>query len=241
MIVLAIESATEVAGVALADDRGVLSVAGVSRGRRHAESLAPAIEFVCRRAGVALAEVAVVAVDVGPGLFTGLRVGVATAKALAFALRILVVSATSLDVLAHAVASSGVDPGRLLVPVVDARRGEVFVGWFRAQPQEAVQVGSDARLTPEGLGRALRDVSDPYVLAGDGALRYRAELGDLPGATLARATLAHPPVAVLATLGVARATAGECGDHASVAPRYLRDADTRIHFEQRPRPAAAEA
>ena len=71
------------------------------------------------------------AVDVGPGLFTGLRVGVGTVKALAFALELPVVTATSLEVLAHAVARSGPAGGQLVVPVVDARRGEVFSARFR--------------------------------------------------------------------------------------------------------------
>ncbi len=71
------------------------------RGRRHAEILTPAIAFVCEQAGIDLQEVGVVAVDVGPGLFTGLRVGIATAKALAQALRVPMIGLSSLDLLAH--------------------------------------------------------------------------------------------------------------------------------------------
>ncbi len=106
MLVLAIESATDAAGVALADDVGTLAEATLGRGRRHAETIAPSIKSCCETAGVTLAEVDAVVVDVGPGLFTGLRVGVGTAKALAYALGARIVAVSSLEVLAQAASSS---------------------------------------------------------------------------------------------------------------------------------------
>jgi len=147
---LAIETATDMVGAALLRDDG----AGAERmhlgGRAHAELLAPAIEEVCAASGCTVADVDVVAVDVGPGLFTGLRVGVATAKALAQALGIGVLGVGSLDVLAAAAAggaagpegSPGLVPSGAVGPVeaapsgaiaavVDARRGEVFVAAYR--------------------------------------------------------------------------------------------------------------
>ena len=102
MLVLAIESATDAAGVALADGVGTLAQESLGRGRRHAETIAPAIRSCCQMAGVTLSQVEAVVVDVGPGLFTGLRVGVGTAKALAYALGIPLVAVSSLDVLAQA-------------------------------------------------------------------------------------------------------------------------------------------
>jgi len=104
MITLAIETATESVGVALAGDDGIIASVEVHEGRRHAEVLAPAIDFACRHAGVDLGKIAAVGVDVGPGLFTGMRVGAATAKAMGQALQIPVVGVSSLDVLAAAAA-----------------------------------------------------------------------------------------------------------------------------------------
>jgi tRNA threonylcarbamoyl adenosine modification protein YeaZ len=102
VLVLAIESATDAAGVALADAVGTLAQETLGRGRRHAETIAPAIRSCCQIAGVTLSQVEAVVVDVGPGLFTGLRVGVGTAKALAYALGVPLVAVSSLDVLAQA-------------------------------------------------------------------------------------------------------------------------------------------
>ena len=106
MIVLGIESATESVGVALAASDGVLASVEVARGRRHAESIVPCVQFVCERADIELSEVGAIAVDVGPGLFTGMRVGIATAKSLAMALNIPMVPMTSLEVLAAAEATT---------------------------------------------------------------------------------------------------------------------------------------
>ena len=154
MLVLAVESATETAAVALIDDDGALGSFVLARGRRHTETIVPAIDDLCRRVGVALAELDVLAVDVGPGLFTGLRVGVGTVKALSFALDLPVVTASSLEVLAHAVAGAGADDGRLLVPVVDARRGEVFSARFRvtAATAAARPAAPGDRRRPRGCG-----------------------------------------------------------------------------------------
>jgi tRNA threonylcarbamoyladenosine biosynthesis protein TsaB len=239
-MVLAVESATELAGVALADEAGVLACATVSRGRRHAESIAPAIDFVCRRAGVALSELDAVGVDVGPGLFTGLRVGVGTAKALSFALDKPLVTVGSLEVLAHAVAASGVAPGTLVVPVVDARRGEVFVARARSTPAGLTWEQDEGRRTPDALAAELGELDEPVVVAGNGARRYQALLGAVPGVVVAGASLDFPAPAVLGALVVTAASAGRTADDTAVLPHYLRDADTRINWETRARRTTAE-
>src|SRR3954469_5806290 len=127
MIILGIETATQQVGCALGGVEGVLASFHSARDRRHAETLTPAIDFVCKQARVDIAEVSIVAVDTGPGLFTGLRVGIATAKAIASALRVPMIGLSSLDLLAFPLRNSN----RLIVPVIDAKRGEVFSAMYR--------------------------------------------------------------------------------------------------------------
>ncbi|MHB8594230.1 MAG: tRNA (adenosine(37)-N6)-threonylcarbamoyltransferase complex dimerization subunit type 1 TsaB [Acidimicrobiales bacterium] len=245
------ESATELAGVALADHAGVLATVTASRRRRHCETIAPSVQFACRQAEVSLSDIDAVAVDVGPGLFTGLRVGLATAKALAFALDVPVVVATSLEVLAHGAARYGargagapeglVAPGDpLVVPVVDARRGEVFSARFRCTGTVAVQLGDDALSTPESLAVDLAALGEPCVCVGDGARRYAEILQGAPGVRVAGPGAIHPDVGALATLGVDRLVAGATSPAEAVVARYLRQADVRINWEQRlvPRPGS---
>lgn len=245
MAVLAVESATELAGVAAADVSGVLVSVTVGRGRRHGESIAPAVEFVCARAGIALGDLDALAVDVGPGLFTGLRVGVATVKALAFALGLPVVTATSLELLARAAARlvppAGDGEAPLLVPVVDARRGLVFSARFVHSGGEMRRVADDALCAPDDLAAevgALGRSGRRCLCLGDGARRYADLFGALPGATVGGPATAHPDVGVLAEMGVERHADGLAVPVEQVQAHYLREADVRINWEQRMAPRA---
>jgi|HubBroStandDraft_1064217.scaffolds.fasta_scaffold30387_4 tRNA threonylcarbamoyladenosine biosynthesis protein TsaB len=238
-LVLAIETATGDTEVALRSADGPLGEIAVRRGRRHVESLHPAIERICADAGVELGSLTAVAVDIGPGLFTGLRVGVTAAKTLAFALDIPLAGVTSLDVLAAA-ATPFAGPEVAVLPVVDMRRGEV--AWSL---RGAVQFGP-----PDELGRLLASLQAPAVLlVGEGALvRGEEILAAAAGAGMARVeervrlageSLATPPAAVLARLGLERARRGETEDVLALVPLYLREADVAINWESRPEPAAA--
>ena len=260
MLILGIDTATQQVGCAIGGHEGVLAAFQSAKGRRHAETLVPAIEFLCSKTRIELSEIGAVAVDVGPGLFTGLRVGVATAKALGFALARPVVTASSLELLALGAARAGlVDDGSQLVAVVDARRGQLFSARFRAvappvdepgagAPPDPVvaPTGEELLSTPEELAAELADVtgpdaSAPVVCVGDGALRHGAVLSQVPGVRLGPAAFAHPDPAVLALVGVARLASGDHIDASAVVARYLREADVRINWEQRIVPRAVEA
>ena len=148
MLILGIESATHQVGVAIGGHEGVLAAAHTSRGRRHAELLTPTIDFVRRSARVEMDEISCIAVDLGPGLFTGLRVGVAAAKAMAQALRVPMIGVPSLDLLAFPVRHTS----RLIVAAIDARRGELFYAFYRQVPG-GVQRVSDHLLGSPGRGQ----------------------------------------------------------------------------------------
>jgi len=256
MTLLAIESSGRDVAVAIADDTGPLACMTVRSGRRHAELLHPLVEQVHEVTGVALASLDAVAVDVGPGLFTGIRVGMAAAKGFALALGIPVVPLTSLEILRSACQDISFAS---VVPVVDLRRGEV--AW--QVPGGPMEHGS-----PDSLARLLDSLEPPVLLAGDGALRYESILtaggpvaegdgpapqelrraagagrrlpgdgarpqGARPARAVAGAALGAPPVASLAVRAVAELQRGYAIDPRSVLPIYLRDADARINWTTR--------
>jgi tRNA threonylcarbamoyladenosine biosynthesis protein TsaB len=259
---LAIESATDAVGVALARQGAGTAIVLHEGGRAHAELLVPSIEEVCRDAGMAVSELDVVAVDAGPGLFTGLRVGVATAKALGQALSIGVVPVSSLDVLAAA-AFERLTGERLaaVVSVVDARRGEVFVALYRVEGVVGGGGGpADGRtpdpasvredlfhpITPDALAERVGVLarSGRVVVVGDGADRYRDLLVAHPDVDLELAgALRVPPPEVLARLAADRMAEGSRPEAPeAVRADYRRDADARINWEERtPRPRLAGA
>jgi tRNA threonylcarbamoyladenosine biosynthesis protein TsaB len=247
MRLLALETATDLVGAALWTGDGAGAPSVVERthvgGRAHAELLAPAIEEVCAASGCVLADVDALAVDIGPGLFTGLRVGVATAKALGQALGLGLLGVTSLDVLAAAaVEQAGPERTARVVSVVDARRGEVFAAAYElagsgADPAD-VRTDRPEPLTPEALAAWLDELAasgGPLLVVGDGAVRHRDVLAGRAGIDLGLAQdLAAPSPAALARLAARRLAAGVPPVAAAdLAPEYRRAPDAKINWEER--------
>jgi tRNA threonylcarbamoyladenosine biosynthesis protein TsaB len=202
--------------------------------RRHVETLTPALEQLLAQVAMEPRDLGLVVVDIGPGLFTGLRVGVAAAKGLAQSLGIGVLSATSLDVLTAAAAE--VSLGGPVLACVDARRGEVFAA-VRELDERGVAVAEPvppALFSPADLAAALQQLDGARVHAvGDGAQRYGEVLAQVPGVEIVAPGLAFPPPSTLLRLGVARLARGETPvGPASVVPLYMREADAKSNFVQ---------
>jgi tRNA threonylcarbamoyladenosine biosynthesis protein TsaB len=229
MIVLGIESATQQIGCALGGHEGALASFHAARGRRHAEVLAPAIEFICAQVQISLPEVGAIAVDVGPGLFTGLRVGVATGKAMAQALRVPMIGLTSLDLLAYPVRHTR----RLIACVVDARRGEVFAAFYRQVPGGVQRLTEPSVTTAADLAADLLARDEPCLLVGDGALRYAASFADLAEVEGASVDHAYPSATSLVELAHPRVEREEFVQPWEVTPLYLRKADADINWDRR--------
>ena len=227
VIILGIETATMQVGCAVGGVEGVFASFHAARGRRHAETLAPAIEFVCHQAQIELSQISAVAVDIGPGLFTGLRVGVATAKAMAFALRVPMISLTSLDLLAFPVRHTR----RLIVAVVDARRGEVFSACYRHVPGGVQRVTEPVVSTPEDLAADLLAQGEECLAVGDGALRYAPLFDEVTHVTLGTSGSAFPSASSLVELAHPRAIREEFVQPWEIQPLYLRKADAEVNFE----------
>jgi len=236
VIALGLESATELVGAAVADDSGVRAAVWSSGRRRHVESLAPAIEHVLGQSQIALGAVEVVVVDVGPGLFTGLRVGVATAQGLAQGLGIGVLAVSSLEVLAAQALTAGWSGA--VLSVVDARRGEVFAAAYERDGEIPRALAPPALRSPEDLAAAAEAAraatGRPDVLAvGDGAARYADELR-AAGVVLAGPSFVGPAPEALLALGLERRRAGAVpAAPRDVQPLYLRPPDARINWAQR--------
>src|SRR5437764_9217146 len=130
MLLLCLDTATPQVGVAIGSDDQVIGRVQLARPQHHAEHLAPAIAYLLEQLDLSLDQLSAIGIGTGPGLFTGLRVGGTTAKVMAQTLRIPLIPVPSLDLLAFEVRYSD----RLVVPVVDARRHEVFYATYRHVP-----------------------------------------------------------------------------------------------------------
>ncbi len=229
MLILGIESATEQIGCAIGGHEGVISSAHSAKGKRHAENLAPAIKFICAQAQVELSEIGLVAVDVGPGLFTGLRVGIASAKAIAFALRVPMIGVSSLDLLAFPVRFSP----RLIVTAIDARRGELFYAFYRQVPGGVQRITEQRVGSSDDLASELLATGEEALLVGDGAHRYREGFDGLARVELVDVGNSRPSAASLVQLAHAQALREDYQQIDEIRPIYLRRPDAEINWSTR--------
>jgi len=223
--IVAIETATPACAVGVRTTAGVEVTRVVDDGRRHTEALTGALKTLLDEVGLEPRDVNRVVVDRGPGLFTGLRVGIATAIAFSEALGCELVGVTSLEMLAGGAFDSGMRG--TLVACVDGRRGEIFVQTFMLE--DAVKALDGARVTTaREVAATWQANATPAAFTGDGVGRYRREFGDLPLAVIVDQVV--PSVHAGLSLGAVRSP------DETVSPLYLREADAVANFTTRERP-----
>lgn len=245
MRVLAIETATPVASVALVDAAGVAASRTLRAPMRHLEWVAAAIDGMLRDLGWGPEAVDAVASGRGPGGFTGLRIGIATAAAWARARHTPLLGVDTLETLACSAAAGG-----LVVPVLDAHRGEVAAALYRcAPPFEPVCLLPAVVAVPDVVVAEIRGtlqaegaVPDGLVVAGAGLARYREQLAALLGAAGVRQVIerpdAHPRAETAGLLARRRLLRGVRDEAARLLPAYGRRPVARLWQETSPRPGS---
>ena len=229
MILLAIDTATSQVSVAFGRDGRVLGEVRIDGGRRHAEQLAPAIDFLRGELGLELSQLAGIAVGTGPGLYTGLRVGVTTARTLAQALAIPVVGISSLDLVAY--------PWRVthrkVIAVLDARRREVFSAGYWPVPGGLQRDGEYAVGSPDAVAAEIIASGVEVLVVGDGALAYAESFAGLDHTECIGAAGAAPSTTALIELATARFVREEFTTADALVPMYLRHSDAEIAWDQK--------
>jgi tRNA threonylcarbamoyl adenosine modification protein YeaZ len=217
MLILAFDTAQQACSAAISRDGEILSQCHKIIERGHAEQLLPMVEDVRKQAAVSFAELNVIAVTIGPGTFTGVRIGLAAARALALVQNIPILGVGTLELLAQGVVQAGMsDAGDGIIAAIDARRGELYAQSFDATGQAltAAAAGPAApAFAPPG--------QPPGVIVGTGAAQLQAVL---PAWRL-DSRMAQPDAAVLAL------AAEGWRYRASLrppAPLYLRAPDARL-------------
>jgi tRNA threonylcarbamoyladenosine biosynthesis protein TsaB len=222
--VLGIETATSRGGIALCRNGEVLGELLLDNPRSHSERLLPAIEVLLRTVSLGVENLAAVSVSAGPGSFTGLRIGVAAAKGLAFSRGIPLYGISSLRVLA-----ANASPGtKSVCAVIDARRGEVFSGLFRATPAGPRRAGAERISRPEDLAADLPPgtlvLGQPPSSLSDLLKKRRKD-----GIVRAPAYQNIPRAAVVAVEGEALLRARRPSETESLVPFYLRPSDAEAN------------
>jgi tRNA threonylcarbamoyladenosine biosynthesis protein TsaB len=222
--IVAIETATSACAMALRTSDGAERSLTVADERHHTEALTPGLQELLSDARLRAQDIDRVVVDRGPGLFTGLRVGLATAIGLALGANAELVGVTSLEVLAHGAKSAGVRG--VVLCAVDARRGEIFVQSFNLD-DEVVALDEPFVSAPQLVIDAWSERSTPVTMTGDGIARYHAAFRAMSMGTFFDQLLPSPMEAL--RLGATRSAEDE------VTPLYLREADAVANFSTRER------
>ncbi|MFM2418007.1 MAG: hypothetical protein RL385_2730 [Pseudomonadota bacterium] len=230
MKVLAVDTSTHVGTVALCDGGTLLAEWSALVRASHGETLLPYVARVLESGGVPLADIDLFAVGLGPGSFTGVRIGLATAKGLALAEKKPIVGVTSLAVLARGV----ILPGTLAIAAVDAYKDEVYAAAYRADDEGAlVELTAPFHAAPEQAAQqlALQLGDASWVLVGNAAQRYGARLLHGLSGGQARRVPAYcdiPRGACLAHEAALRFERHGGCDVASLEPLYVRPSDAKL-------------
>ena len=242
-IVLAVESSGAASAVAVLDGERVLSERDFPRGQggRGSGSPAAAAEAALAEAGASSGDVKVVAVSVGPGSYTGLRIGISFAKTFAWAVGAEVVAVPSLLALAEEFCSHGGAAG-ILVPTADAFRGQIYARAFRpgGGPDGLEEISGDMVLDPGGLPARLAEIAGPgeaITVFGSGASKYEETLRAAFQTAGLEAALAPEPASASAAaagrLGFKFFTAGKTVTAHDLVPVYLRKTKAEEDLEKR--------
>jgi len=237
MIVLAIETATGVESVALITEKKVLSQVSVDIDFGHSSTLLNNIDKVFKAAALDISSVSAIAVSAGPGSFTGLRVGFALAKGLAYASKKPFYTIPTLDALAYECAkiAEGVldKPGKktpglkLLCPLLDARKNEYYFSVYTETKKGLARLLPFNALPFEALVKAVKELKpESIVFFGNGINKCGAELlKAFKNASLAEVPLRAPAVGGLALLELAK---GKKQDFNKALPLYVRKPDAVV-------------
>ena len=215
MLVMGIETSTMQGGVALLSGQGVISEYTLNVKATYSERLLPLIDRALQDAGITLGQVEGLAVAVGPGSFTGLRIGLSTAKGLVVVGGQPLVGVSTLEAMAWTLPFCA----HPVCPILDARKGEIYCALFRYEGDRLIRLMDDTATAPD---RLLSRIQQPTVFLGDGLVAYES----LVQSQLKELAL-FPPLAgrggraaAVAELGRRRLLRGDRDDLVQLAPQY---------------------
>jgi tRNA threonylcarbamoyladenosine biosynthesis protein TsaB len=216
LLILAFETSAKAASVALHDDAKLLAESYQNTGLTHSQTLMVMAEDMLKQCGYTAKDVTHVAVAAGPGSFTGVRIGVAAAKGLAWGLQVPCCGVSTLEAMAK---NMGIYEG-IVCAVMDARRNQVYNALFRVENGNFSRITEDRAISLADLGAELSQMEGEVYLVGDGSLVAKAVLGDRVIAPAEHRM--HQRAAGVAMVAAEMIAAGAICDAESMQPNYLR-------------------
>ena len=225
MKILALDTATDSCSVAATDDGALSAELTIRKNQTHSKHLMELVHSVLEIAGFGVADLDGLAVTIGPGSFTGLRIGISTIKGLAHALGKPVVGVSTLKALAWQCGQTSY----LICPLLDARKGEVYAATYRFNAGQLVQKSSARAIIPEAV---VEDIKSPCVFIGTGAWLYRQSIVAAAGSLAHFAPAGQNVIRAssVAFLSMPRFEANDTDGIAGLVPHYIRKSDAELNF-----------
>ena len=218
--ILLLETATDSCSVALADNNTIVAEKYINQPKAHASLLARYICDILEENSLTMEDCSAVAVSKGPGSYTGLRVGVSCAKGLCYGASKPLISVCTLATIAQMALDNKLYTGEgnfLIVPMIDARRMEVYTANFNSKGEQLTPV--EAKILDD-TSYAAELAAGPVLFTGNGAEKFKALVGDNPNAFFAPQ---EPHAAGMRVIAANKLEAGEFEDNAYFEPFYLKD------------------
>lgn len=231
MKILGIDSSGLVASAAIADEKNIIAEFTVNNKQTHSQTLLPMIEKVVDMSGIELEQIDAIAITAGPGSFTGLRIGSATAKGIGLALKKPVVSVPTLEGLAYRVS---VFDG-IICPIMDARRNQVYTGIYKMDKGNLVCLSEQKAVDIHEIMEELEKYDEKVIFLGDGVevQRETIEKEFKKEYCFAPIHLSKQSAAAVAVLGDIYFNQGKAEDAAEHKPIYLRKSQAEREREER--------
>lgn len=232
MKILSIDTTAMLGSVAVLNDKRIIAQEEQGECGTHSRRLFKSIEHLLSLADWKFEDIEAIVVAVGPGSFTGLRIGLAAAKGMALAGGLPIRGVSSLESLAL----NGANFSGTVVPLIDARRGEIYAAAYRAGPNGKLsRVLKKCVLPPDKLIRKLKNIKGELLLVGDGAIEYGERISEAFGkrARVAFGSALLPQAANAAWLALPGLMSGRSDDIAALVPDYVRHSDAEIGFKGR--------
>ena len=227
MKILAIETATVAGSVAVVDDnKGLIGEIKVDVKIAHSERLMSSVEWLLRASGISIEEIDALAVSIGPGSFTGLRIGLSTAKGLSYATNKPIVPVPTID----AFAASLPFCSHLICPMLDARKNEVYAGLYKWEGTLLRKILPATAINP---GKLLEQIRGPVVLMGDATVTYKQLIADIlkTNAIFAPPSKMSPSASTGAETAIEKINQGTITDPISLTPFYIRKSEAEIRWK----------
>jgi tRNA threonylcarbamoyladenosine biosynthesis protein TsaB len=226
-VILALETATMCGSVAIVTENRCVAEFSLQTGETHSRRLLAGVDWLLQETGIEWSTIDAVAVSLGPGSFTGLRIGLATAKGLAMAAGVKLIGVGTLDGLA---AQFFAAPDILICPVLDARKKEVYCGFYKCDAQGIPRLQGEYQvMSPEAL---CERIDEPVMLLGDGVAVYdhlfREKLSGL--LRVAPSCTYYPRAAAIGLLALTKLQKDEFLDAATAEPIYIRASEAELLF-----------